>query len=176
MGAMVNGFGVHDDNDDDDGGGDDQRRDANADDFGDFEEAEGGSEEDEEGAGSNKFEEIPGFSPPLYIQRYERMAEILGDSRYANHMLKVMDVGCAECKLVSRLKSLPRVREIIAVDVDREVLTVDSTLRNCEPLAYDYLARRPHCPLDIIVMCGSVVEPDPRWTAGDVDVVTAIEV
>ena len=47
-------------------------------------------------------------------------------------------------------------------------------MRNCEPVAYDYLMRRPHCPLDMVVMCGSIVEVDPRW-AKDVDAVTGIE-
>ena len=47
-------------------------------------------------------------------------------------------------------------------------------MRNCEPVAYEYLSRRPHCPLDLAVMRGSIVNVDPRWRK-DVDAVTAIE-
>jgi len=119
-------------------------------------------------------EEFGGFDPPLYIQRYERVFAILGDPKHVSVMRKVVDFGCAECKFLGRLKGLPRAREVIGVDIDATLLESFTTMRNCEPVAYEYLSRRPHCPLDLAVMRGSIVDVDPRWRK-DVDAVTAIE-
>jgi hypothetical protein len=122
----------------------------------------------------HKLEEFAGFRPPLYIQRYDKVLHILSDRTFVNHVRKVVDFGCAECKFLHRLKPLPRVREIVGVDLDESLLTAPHTERNCEPVAYEYLERRKHCPLDITIMCGSIAVPDPRWS-DDVDAVTAIE-
>ena len=53
---------------------------------------------------------------------------------------KVVDFGCAECKLVRRLKDLPHVREILGVDLDGALL--EDAARWTSPLAWEYLHPR----------------------------------
>ena len=56
------------------------------------------------------------------FDRYERVFAILEDPKHVNVMRKIVDFGCAECKFINRLKELPRVREVVGVDVDRTLL------------------------------------------------------
>ena len=53
---------------------------------------------------------------------------------------QVVDFGCAECKLVRRLKDLPHIREIIGVDLDEALL--DDAARWTAPLPWEFLHPR----------------------------------
>ena len=50
------------------------------------------------------------FKPPLYIQRYNAVLEVLKDEKWVNVMTRIVDLGCAECKFLKRLLDLPRIR------------------------------------------------------------------
>jgi hypothetical protein len=86
-------------------------------------------------------------------------------------MSRVVDFGCAECKFVPMLRRLPRVREVVGVDLNEGLLEFYS--RCLEPLFIDYLEPRTTTPLDMHLMAGSVAEVDQRLV--DVDAVIAIE-
>lgn len=84
------------------------------------------------------------------------------------------DLLGAECKFVRYLaKSLPRLREICAVDIDRELLESPIVTKNTEPLFFDYMEPREETKLDVLVMRGSVTDFEPRLKG--VDAVVAIE-
>ena len=80
----------------------------------------------------------------------------------------------AECKLVRYLaRSLPRLREICAVDIDRELLESPIVTKNTEPLFFDYMEPREETKLTVTVMEGSVTDFEARLKG--VDAVVAIE-
>ena len=86
-------------------------------------------------------------------------------------MSRVVDIGCAECKFLQMLKTLPRVREVIGLDIDLELL--EYYQRRIEPLFIDYLEPRTETPLSMHLVQGSIAECDKRME--NVDAVTAIE-
>ena len=84
----------------------------------------------------------------------------------------MIDFGCAECKFIKILRDgLPRVREIIGIDYDLELL--EYCKRFIEPLYINYLEPRTQTPLDLLLMHGDVAAFDKRLA--EVDAVTAIE-
>lgn len=109
------------------------------------------------------------FNPPLYRQRYMKIAEILADERWVFGMSRIVDFGSktifllilniifvisyaflnllgAECKLTRYLtKALPRVREICHVDIDGDLLAQNG--RNAEPLFIDLIQQREETPV-----------------------------
>lgn len=86
-------------------------------------------------------------------------------------MARVVDLGCSEGKFLRLLKDLPRVREIIGVDIDSNVL--EEHARDLEPIVFDFLHPRKETPLDLYLMQGSISDCDNRLK--NVDAVTAIE-
>ena len=153
------------------------------------EDAEIGTDEDDvedDEAPNNQEEEDKFFEfrPPLYIQRYDKVIDdILLDAKWTNSIRKIVDFGCAEGKLIGRIKAssafvsadgagcLKRLRELIGVDVDEEVL--ESASRFTAPLPGDSIFPRQTSPLSILLMKGSVSDEDARLKGADV--VTAIE-
>ncbi len=115
--------------------------------------------------------EVGHFDPPLYRQRYDKVLTLLQNDLWKNVMSRVADFGCAEAKFVVMLKSLPRVREAIGVDINENLL--DLFRHRIEPLFIDYLEPRPETPLSMYLMAGSVAEVDVRLL--DIDAVTSIE-
>ena len=112
------------------------------------------------------------FSPPLYLQRYEAALSVLRRRPWRRHMAKVVDLGCAECKLLRRLgPALPALREAVGVDVDRGLL--EDAARWTEPVVYNHLVPRQKTRLDMHLMAGSAAEYDARLAGADA--VTAIE-
>ena len=75
---------------------------------------------------------------PAY--RYERVCAILEDPKHVSVMRKIVDFGCAECKFLGRLKVLPRVRDVVGVDVDSTIL--ESFVSVSEQVEYSL---RPFC-------------------------------
>ena len=89
-------------------------------------------------------------------------------------MSKNLHLSGAECKFVRYLtKSLPRLREICAVDIDQELLESPIVSKNTEPLFFDFMEPREETKLEVFVMRGSVTEYEPRLKG--VDAVVAIE-
>ena len=109
------------------------------------------------------------FSPPLYRQRYSLAIDFIKKVGPA----KVVDFGCAECKFLWTLRnhSYAYVREIIGVDIDKNVL--ERHLQVAKPVTSEYLIRRA-TPLKIALYRGSLTEWDPRIEG--VDFVSLIEV
>ncbi|ELU10636.1 hypothetical protein CAPTEDRAFT_182989 [Capitella teleta] len=107
------------------------------------------------------------FEPPLYMQRYYKAMCILREAEVES----LVEFGCAECKLVSRFKSLPSVKRAYGVDIDLDVL--ESNKFRLQPLLCDYIERRQHS-LHVQLLHGSLVEYDPRLHA--VEAVVMLEV
>ena len=67
------------------------------------------------------------------------------------HLFKVIDMGCAGCKLLRRLKQEQYIEELVGVDVDLEQLYVHQNIVN--PLTTDFLNPR-QLPLLVRLMKG----------------------
>ncbi|GIY89661.1 small RNA 2'-O-methyltransferase [Caerostris darwini] len=110
---------------------------------------------------ADKKEEIveksgPVFNPPVYIQRYTTVRDILFK---LPGIEKVVDFGCAQGAFIKYLKKLPFVTEISCVDVHEPSL--DSASYASRPHAWDYVFKR-HKPLSIKIYKGSALENDRR--------------
>ena len=64
---------------------------------------------------------------------------------------QVVDMGCAECKLLKSLKFHRHIESLIGVDIDSSLL--ESHHHSLQPLVTDYLQRRPR-PLKIQLLKG----------------------
>ncbi|XP_014608125.1 PREDICTED: uncharacterized protein LOC106788923 [Polistes canadensis] len=104
------------------------------------------------------------FCPPVYIQRYNKVIEILNSDKYKGKIRKVVDFGCAELNFFVHLKSIPELEEILCVDVDRSVL--EANKGKVKPLFSDHI----HCrskPLVVHVYEGSVTHNDKKLEKTD---------
>lgn len=75
-----------------------------------------------------------------------------------------MDFGCAEFGFFPYMKHIPGLKEVVAVDVDHEVLN-----RYCcraAPLNADYLNTRQE-PFTVRVLAGSIADQDSRLLGTD---------
>uniref|UniRef100_W5KST4 Small RNA 2'-O-methyltransferase n=1 Tax=Astyanax mexicanus TaxID=7994 RepID=W5KST4_ASTMX len=107
------------------------------------------------------------FSPPLYLQRYQFVIEYV--KRFIPR--KVIDLGCADCGLLRKLKFHRNAIEVLAgVDIDCAALR--ERVNALAPLTIDYLQPSPR-PLTIELYQGSVTEREP-CTQG-FDLVTCME-
>ncbi|XP_055939270.1 small RNA 2'-O-methyltransferase-like [Argiope bruennichi] len=109
----------------------------------------------------NKKEEVlersgPVFNPPVYIQRYTTVRDILFK---LPGIEKVVDFGCAEGKFIKYLKKLPFATEISCVDLHEPSL--ESAVHASRPNAWDFIFKR-HQPLKIKIFKGSALENDSR--------------
>ena len=68
------------------------------------------------------------------------------------HMLQVVDMGCAECKLLRLFKKEDYVEQLVGVDLDSVPLRMNAGF--VRPLITDYLHPRPH-PLHISLLQGA---------------------
>ena len=93
------------------------------------------------------------FEPPLYLQRYNYVLNLLKDYNCKTYM----DVGCAECNLLRYAKNSTdlKLNLIIGVDVDDEVL-INSEEKFT--LLFDLVQQRD-CPLDIYLINGDISVP-----------------
>jgi hypothetical protein len=93
------------------------------------------------------------FDPPLYLQRYQYVMNLLKENKCKTYM----DIGCAECNLLRYAKNSTdlNLNLIIGVDVD------DGVLSNAEhkfTLLYDLVQQR-ESPLDIYLINGDIGIP-----------------
>ncbi|XP_012282411.1 uncharacterized protein LOC105700806 [Orussus abietinus] len=110
------------------------------------------------------------FFPPVYIQRYESVTNVLTDSRYHGKLHKVVDFGCSELGFFIYLKRIKGIREVLCVDVDREILEIHK--RKVVPLYADFLHKRED-PLKVHVYEGSVTHREKKLE--NCDAVVCIE-
>ncbi|XP_035684937.1 small RNA 2'-O-methyltransferase-like [Branchiostoma floridae] len=109
----------------------------------------------------------PVFSPPLYRQRYQTVADLV--KKYKPKRL--LDFGCAEGKLIKFLKPEESLEQLTGVDIEGEVL--ESIRGIIKPLLSDYIQPRPR-PFTVSLYQGSIAECDDRFK--DYDMVTCVEV
>jgi len=110
----------------------------------------------------------PRFTPPLYLQRYEYVQNVL--FKQNPPVLRVADFGCAEGRFIRYLKKLPFAEEISVVDIQAEAM--EECEYKARPLSWDYVFGR-FVALDVNVYQGSVTEFDERFK--NLDAITAIE-
>ncbi|XP_016148890.1 small RNA 2'-O-methyltransferase-like isoform X1 [Sinocyclocheilus grahami] len=107
------------------------------------------------------------FSPPLYTQRYQFIIDYVKTYRPK----KVIDVGCAECRLLKKLKFHRNgIQLLVGVDINSVVLL--KRMHTLAPLVSEYL-QPSDGPLTIELYQGSVTEREP-CTRG-FDLVTCVE-
>ncbi|XP_071154629.1 small RNA 2'-O-methyltransferase-like [Mytilus edulis] len=108
----------------------------------------------------------PSFYPPLYIQRYTFVKEILDTLQPDS----VVDFGCSECGIFRHLKEVITLLRISLVDIDLSTLEVNKC--RIRPHCYDYLQKRKN-PLHVQIFDGSATKFDTRFR--DYDAVTMVE-
>ncbi|XP_046398828.1 uncharacterized protein LOC124165444 [Ischnura elegans] len=110
------------------------------------------------------------FFPPVYVQRYNAVKEILSSETWRGKLKKVLDAGCSELSFFPFLKNTPGIEEILALDIDVELL--HSFVHRAAPLLADHLSSRS-TPFRVKVLAGSISQPDPCLKG--CDAVIAIE-
>ncbi|XP_077076757.1 small RNA 2'-O-methyltransferase [Siphateles boraxobius] len=107
------------------------------------------------------------FSPPLYMQRYQFVIDYVQTYRPR----KVIDFGCAECRLLKKLKfHRNSIQLLVGIDINSVVLL--KKMHTLAPLVSDYL-QPSEGPFTIELYQGSVTEREP-CTRG-FDLVTCVE-
>ncbi|XP_041370773.1 small RNA 2'-O-methyltransferase-like [Gigantopelta aegis] len=97
----------------------------------------------------------PMFDPPLYVQRYGFVREVL-----EKHLVKsVVDFGSAQCKIITLLKTVPSLENIALVDKNGNLLNANKW--NTTPLIGDYLHPRTN-PLTVHLFEGCATMLDER--------------
>lgn len=109
----------------------------------------------------------PTFSPPLYMQRYVTVRDMLYNIPGVE---KIADFGCAEGKFIKYLKNFSFATEISCIDLHRPSL--DYACQVSRPAAWDFVFKR-YKNLFIKIYCGSALEKDARLQG--YDAVTCIE-
>lgn len=109
------------------------------------------------------------FFPPVYEQRYHRVANLL--EKFSKQMKHIVEFGVSEMKSFMILKNSLKTSKIFdLVDIDGEVL--DTFKNRVNPLVSDFLSKREE-ELTVNVWRGSVAVFNPNFV--DVDAVIAIE-
>ncbi|XP_071439262.1 small RNA 2'-O-methyltransferase [Hetaerina americana] len=119
-----------------------------------------------------KFDENSGlkFFPPVYAQRYNAIKEVMTSEIWRGKLKKVLDAGCGELNFFPFLKNTPGIEEVLALDIDSELL--ESVSHRVGPLLVDHLSMRS-TPFSVKVLAGSIAKPDPCLMG--CDAVIAIE-
>lgn len=108
----------------------------------------------------------PSFYPPLYIQRYSFVKDILDTLQPES----VVDFGCSECGIFRHLKEVTSLLRISLVDIDSSTLAVNKY--RIRPHCYDYLQKRKN-PLHVQIFDGSATKFDK--CLADYDAVVMVE-
>jgi hypothetical protein len=120
-------------------------------------------------------EHLVRFDPPLYIQRYDYVINLLKNLKCATYL----DIGCSECKLLCLIKnSNTNLNLIVGVDIDHIVLHEATHKFDC--IMYDMIYPRDH-PLDIYLIKGDLANPSPyfidqmKYESTNLDFVSLVE-
>jgi ribosomal protein L11 methylase PrmA len=98
-------------------------------------------------------DEIPlAFVPPLWMQRIDKVKEILAGLKAA----EICDLGCGSGKLISELIYFKGINKLIGVDVDSECLV--RAVEECNPGVAAYINKRKK-KFEIDILQGSILEP-----------------
>ncbi|XP_061093417.1 small RNA 2'-O-methyltransferase isoform X1 [Conger conger] len=108
----------------------------------------------------------PLFIPPLYKQRYQFVVDFVKRHKPK----KVVDLGCADCSLLRKLKFHRNIELLVGVDLDNSVMK--QKMYTLAPFPCEYLKPADQ-PLTIELYHGSVTEKESRTKC--FDLVTCIE-
>ncbi|XP_076037110.1 hen1 methyltransferase [Oratosquilla oratoria] len=125
--------------------------------------------EGEDGSFLKIFESGMQFSPPVYVQRYRKVVELV-EGLGPDNIGKVADLGCATMKLFPYLRSVKGIEHIVFVDKEKTLLKEYSW--SVMPLAADHLVPRS-LPLQVSVVEGDVKHWDSLLA--NTQVVTMVE-
>ena len=95
--------------------------------------------------------EEPLFSPPLYIQRYCAVENVIESFVNTSSVTSLLDLGCAELKFMVRAKNGKQFQRIVGLDLDE--FTVGSNSRRIQPGIFEMINKREQ-PLKMEVYCG----------------------
>lgn len=109
----------------------------------------------------------PTFDPPVYRQRYNLVEKIV----HEYGAKKVIDFGCSEGKLISKLKKVECIEELVGIDIDQDTLEFNRI--KAKPFAADYLDPRSN-PLTVSFYQGSIALCDERFV--NFDVIACVEI
>ncbi|XP_022176690.1 small RNA 2'-O-methyltransferase isoform X1 [Myzus persicae] len=112
------------------------------------------------------------FWPPLYVQRYMVVQEVIEHPIWNGSIKKVVDFGCSEMGLFKCIKPIPGLNNIMLVDVDYDTLDINQ----CKvlPTNYDHITMHERKePLTVDIYNGSIADQDDRMLG--VDAVICIE-
>lgn len=99
------------------------------------------------------------FYPPVYIQRYNFVRDVLTCDKFTGKMKKVVEFGCAEMTFFTLfLKRICEIEEVIEVDIDSDVL--NQYLHKISPQTSDSIKMRT-TPLKVQLYEASVAYTDP---------------
>lgn len=112
------------------------------------------------------------FWPPLYMQRYMAIQEVIEHPIWNGSIKKVVDFGCSELGLFKCIKLIPGLNNIINVDVDFDTLDINQF--KVLPTNYDHISMHERKePLTVDIYNGSIADQDDRMLG--VDAVICIE-
>ncbi|CAI6352272.1 unnamed protein product [Macrosiphum euphorbiae] len=112
------------------------------------------------------------FWPPLYMQRYMAVQEVIDHPIWSGSIKKVVDFGCSEMGLFKCIKPIPGLNNIMLVDVDFDTLDINQF--KVLPTNYDHISMHERKePLTVDIYNGSIADQDDRMLG--VDAVICIE-
>ncbi|KAK9306340.1 hypothetical protein QLX08_003025 [Tetragonisca angustula] len=110
------------------------------------------------------------FCPPVYMQRYIAVRNLISSEKYQGKIRKIADIGCGEFGFFNYMKRTAGIEEILCVDVNESVL--EAFHEKVAPLISEYINRRP-IPLVVEIYKGSVTQNDKKLE--NTDAVICIE-
>ena len=92
------------------------------------------------------------FNPPLYLQRYDYVCDLLKQYQCRSFM----DIGAAECKMLRYLKNSSELNIIIGLDIDESILY--SSKEKFSIGWFDYIQSKEQ-PMEVYLIRGDISEP-----------------
>lgn len=113
------------------------------------------------------------FNPPLYIQRYLYVSQLVDQF----NIKTLLDIGCAECKLIHLLKNNKNLNLIIGLDIDEQLLRNSKFI--LEPNNVEYVDKREQ-PLELNLLSGDISRSSDLLVEkignGQLDMISLVEV
>lgn len=94
------------------------------------------------------------FDPPLYLQRYDHLCSLLERLECRSWM----DIGCSDCRLITRVKNFnQQLNLIVGLDIDESLL--EFSKERFTQQWFDFFQAR-QTPLDLFLIAGDVSQLD----------------
>lgn len=98
------------------------------------------------------------FDPPLAIQRYVKIAQIIEQHP---DVKTVVDIGCGSCALFALLKET-QIRNYIGVEVNEAIIESCHATNSVRPSFVDVVEKRSS-PLKVELFCGDLTRFDEEF-------------